>query len=184
MPRLQAIPVDQATGETAALFTAVTKKLGRVPNMVATMAQSPAVANAYVGFSGALAAGQLPRKLREQIALVVGQANGCDYCLAAHSMLGKLAGLSPEAVNAARQGQAEDAQASAALDFAARVVSDRGRVSDADIESLRAVGFNDGDIAEIVAHVALNVFTNYFNHLADPVVDFPAAPELVPTARV
>lgn len=178
MPRIQPVHPDAADAKTAELLAGVKKKLGVVPNLVSTMARSPAVATAYLGFSQALAGGTLPARLREQIALAVGQANGCNYCLAAHTALGQRAGLSPQDVAQARHGTAADGKEGAAVAFARKLVLDRGRVSDADVDGLRRAGFGDGEIGEVVANVALNLFTNYFNHVADTDIDFPAAPAL------
>lgn len=178
MSRLQAVDPAAATGKAQALLDAVGKKLGVVPNMMRTMAASPAVLEGYLGLSGALGAGRLPAKLREQIALAVAEANGCNYCLAAHSLLGKNAGLAESDVVAARRGDASDARAHAAIRFALAVVASRGGVEDAELERVRGAGFGDGELAEIVAHVALNVLTNYLNRVADTEIDFPKAPAL------
>lgn len=178
MPRIPTVNSDSASNEQQQVLNKVKKGLGLVPNLVSTLAQSPAAANAYLAFSGALAKGSLPAKLREEIALVVGETNSCDYCIAAHTMLGGKAGVSPDEALAARAAESADAKTQAALVFAQQLVSDRGIVSDADLAGLRAQGFTDGDIAEIVANTALNIFTNYFNHVAGTVVDFPAAPKL------
>lgn len=176
MPRIH--PVDQNSSDAAELLGAVKKKLGVVPNIVATMANSPAVAQAYLGFSQALAGGALPARLREQIALTVGETNGCDYCVAAHTALGQRAGLTESETCDARRGVSNDDRERAALEFAELVVLQRGLVADDDVERLREAGYTAGEIAEIVANVALNLFTNYFNHVAGTEVDFPAAPNL------
>jgi uncharacterized peroxidase-related enzyme len=178
MPRIPTINPDAASAEQQQILANVKKGLGLVPNLVATLAQSPAAAHAYLGFSGALAKGALPRQLQEQIALTVGEANSCDYCVAAHTLLGGKAGLSPAAALAARTAEATDPKTAAALVFAKKIVTERGQVTDADVASLRAHGFTDGEITEIVANTALNLLTNYFNHVAGTVVDFPAAPKL------
>jgi uncharacterized peroxidase-related enzyme len=146
--------------------------------MVSTMAQSPAVANAYVGFSHALSQGSLPAQIRERIALTVSEQNSCGYCLAAHSFLGKKVGLSEDEVVNARHGTSDEPKVAAALAFAAKVVEQRGQVTDADFAALRQHGFTDGEIAEIIANVVLNIFTNYFNVAAGTEIDFPAAPAL------
>jgi len=178
MPRIQ--PVDQNTADaaTAELLGSVKNKLGTVPNIVATMANSPAVAKAYLGFSQALSAGSLSPRLREQLALVVGETNGCGYCVAAHTALGKGAGLTEAETCDARRANSSCKKEQTALEFARKVVNDRGVVSDADVEQLRQAGYTDGEVGEIVANVALNIFTNYFNHVAGTEVDFPAAPSL------
>lgn len=178
MARIQPVDPNTADGAAAEILGAVKQKLGLVPNIIATMANSPAVAKAYLGFSDALSNGSLPARLREQLALVVGESNGCEYCVAAHTALGKGAGLSEAETCDARRAQASDGKEQAALEFAHRVVQDRGVVADDDVERLRQAGYTDGDIGEIVANVALNIFTNYFNHVAGTEIDFPAAPEL------
>lgn len=182
MPRIRPANPATAPADATKLLEGVKKKLGAVPNIIATMAQSPAVANAYLGFSQTLTTGTLPARLREQLALVVGEANDCEYCVAAHTALGKGAGLSEQETCEARRAEATDAKERAALAFARRVVLERGKVSDADVDAVRAAGYSDGEVAEIVAHVALNVFTNYFNHVAATEVDFPAAPTLCAAA--
>jgi uncharacterized peroxidase-related enzyme len=178
MPRIQ--PVEQKTADPAieALLGSVRKSMGTVPNLIATMANSPAVARAYLGFAQALAGGSLPRRLREQIALVVGEANACGYCLAAHTALGRRAGLTEEEAKEARRASSRDGKERAALVFARKVVQDRGVVTDDDVEQLRRAGYTDGQVGEIVANVALNIFTNCFNHVAATELDFPAAPDL------
>lgn len=178
MARIQPVNVQTAESVTVELLGAVKKKLGVVPNLISTMANSPAVAKAYLGFSEALASGSLPARLREQIALVVSETNSCGYCLAAHTALGKGAGLSEQEACDARLAVASDEKERAALEFARKVVQDRGVVSDADVEQVRQAGYTDGQLGEIVANVVLNVFTNYFNHVAGTEIDFPVAPAL------
>ncbi|QDU92614.1 carboxymuconolactone decarboxylase family protein [Lignipirellula cremea] len=178
MPRIQPVNRTTADSKTANLLGSVEKKMGQVPNIIATMATSPAVAQAYLGFSQSLSTGQLPARLREQIALVVGETNNCEYCLAAHTALGKGAGLTEGETCDARRAEAKDDKERAALRFARTIVNERGRVSDEDVQAVRQAGYDDGEIAEIVANVALNIFTNYFNHVAGTEVDFPVAPEL------
>ncbi|MFO1322476.1 MAG: carboxymuconolactone decarboxylase family protein [Burkholderiales bacterium] len=175
------VPVDpaRAEGRAQTLLAAVKSKMGVVPNMTRHMARSPAVLDAYLGFAGALAGGALAAGLREQIALATADANGCEYCLSAHTLLGKGAGLSAADLAAARDADASDPGAKAALRFAHALIERHGHVADADVAALRAAGFDDGAIGEIVANVALNVFTNYFNNVTRPVVDFPVvAPRL------
>lgn len=181
MPRLKPLIRTEATGKVRNLLDGVQKKLGSTPNVMLTMANSPAVLEAYLSFSAALARGSLPASLREQIALVVAESNGCDYCLAAHGALGRMAGLSDADIADSRRATSVDLKIEAVLTFAQQVVRERGRVSDADIERLRAAGFNDGYIAEIVANVVVNLFTNYLNHVAETDVDFPEVEALQPS---
>ena len=178
MPRIEPVDPTNATPEVTELLAAVKSKMGKVPNLISTMATSPSVANAYLGFSQSLSGGTLPARLREQIALAVGEANGCGYCVAAHTLLGKGAGLSEQETRDARQALPADEQERAALAFALEVVRSRGAVSDEAFDAVRRAGFSDGEIGEIVANVALNVFTNYFNLVARTDIDFPAAPSL------
>ncbi|MFA6961421.1 MAG: carboxymuconolactone decarboxylase family protein [Opitutaceae bacterium] len=175
MSRITAIDPAQASGKTAELFTAVKSRLGLVPNLARTLGHSPAALEAYLGFSGTLAKGVLSAKVREQLALTIGETNSCDYCLSAHSLMGKGAGLSPEAIIDARLTRAEDPKTDALLKFAALVVEDRGLVSDEALASMRAAGASDAEIIEVIAHVALNTLTNYTNHIAKTVIDFPKA---------
>ena len=176
--RIIALDPSQATGKNAELFAAVKSKLGVVPNLMRTLGQSPAALEAYLGFSGALAHGVLSAKVREQLALAIGETNACDYCLSAHSLLGKGAGLSPEAIIDARRVHAAEPKTDALLKFAAAVVEARGLVSDDALAAVRAAGASDAEIIEVVAHVALNTLTNYTNHVAQTAIDFPKAAAL------
>ena len=173
-------PVKRNTNSQAReLMDEMEQKMGRVPNIVATMAQSPAVAKAYFEGSQALAEGSLSARLREQISLVVSEIDQCDYCVAAHSFLGGKAGLNQSDLLDARHGVAADEKTNAALAFARKIVENRGHVNDEDLEQVRRAGFTDGEIVEIVADVCMTIFTNYFNHVAGTEVDFPHVPLLV-----
>lgn len=175
MSRIETINPANATGKAKELLDAVKSKLGMTPNMMLSMANSPAVLDAYLKFSGSLGTGDLPAKTREQIALAVGQANSCDYCLSAHSTIGKMVGLTAEQILESRRGSSTEPTTDAVLRFTRQLVDKRGLVSDADLAAVRGAGWNDGAIAEIVANVALNIFTNYFNHVAETEIDFPRA---------
>ena len=173
MPRLKAIETAEAAPKAKAFLEGVQKKLGMTPNLMRTMANSPAVLEAYLGLGNALGKGTLSAKLREQIALTVGELNECQYCLSAHATLGKIVGLGDEEIADSRRGVSPDRKTEAALQFARKVVTERGWVSDDDVASLRAAGTTDAELAEIVGAVVLNIFSNYFNHVADTEVDFP-----------
>jgi uncharacterized peroxidase-related enzyme len=166
-------PVTTPTGKAAELLDVVKKKLGMVPNMMAALANSPAALEAYLNFSGALGQSSLSPALREKIALVVSEINGCDYCLAAHTKFASMYKVSDEDIAASRKGSAQDPKEHAALTFSAKLVKSNGNVSSKDVDALRAAGFDNGGIADIVAVVSLNVFTNYFNHTANTEIDFP-----------
>jgi uncharacterized peroxidase-related enzyme len=171
--RLPAIQTETANGKAKQLLEAVQSKLKMTPNMTRVMANSSAVLEGYLSFSGALAGGSLPAKLREELALVVGEQNACQYCVSAHTAIGKLTGLTDVEIEQARDARSNSAKSAAALFFARQVLASRGQVTDADFEAVRQAGFGDGEIGEIIANVALNVFTNYFNLAAATDVDFP-----------
>jgi uncharacterized peroxidase-related enzyme len=173
MSRL-AIPARDDVPETSKpILDAVHKQLGVVPNLFRLIAASPAVLQGFAANNGALGK-TLDVKTRERIALAVAQVNGCDYCLSAHTYLGlNLAKISPEEVALNRKGESGDAKADAAVRFAAKVVRERGHVTDADIKAVRDAGFADSQIVEIVAVTAENVFTNLLNEVAGTDIDFP-----------
>ena len=178
MSRLPLVDPSQAQGKTHDLLAAVKSQMGRVPNLMKAMANSPAVLEGYLGLSGALGHGTLDPKIRERIAIETAETNGCGYCLAAHSLLGKLAGLDEDERLANRRGHSHDPKADAALKFARTLLERRGRVTEADVQEVKAAGFGDAEVAEIIAHVALNVLTNYFNNAVETPIDFPAVPPL------
>jgi len=156
------------------LLQAVNRQLGVVPNLFRLVATSPAALEGYLGMSGALAKGALPAPTRERIALAVAQVNGCSYCLSAHAYLGKnLAKLDDAEIAANRAGQSNDPKADAAVRFAVQVARERGHVSGADLQDVRAAGYSDAQLIEIVQHVALNTWTNYINEVAQTEIDFP-----------
>lgn len=173
MSRITPVDLETTHNGVRRNFGAVEKQLGLVPNMMRTMAVSPSALEGYLSFGGALRRGSLPIPLQEQIAIAVAEANGCDYCLSAHTALGRKAGISPGELEANRTARSDDPRTEAALRFAWAVLGERGAVSDDELARVRGAGFSDGEIAEIIAHVALNVFTNYFNRAAGTEIDFP-----------
>lgn len=175
MNRLPALDPATATGKSKTLLDAVQAKLGRTPNLMRTLANAPAALDAYLGFSGALATGALDAKIREQIALAVAEANVCDYCLAAHTAIAGMVGLTADEISKARDARSDQPKAAALLKLARSVVVHRGTVTDQELAAARAQGVTDGEVVEVVANVALNILTNYVNHVARTVVDFPAA---------
>ncbi|HNP61810.1 MAG TPA: carboxymuconolactone decarboxylase family protein [Nitrospirales bacterium] len=178
MSRLPAINPEHATGQAQRLLKGVESKLGFAPNIMRTMANSSSVLQGYLDFSGALSKGSLSPKLREQIALAVSEANDCQYCLAAHSAIGRSVGLSEEALGDSRRGESPDPKEATLLAFTRNVVTNRGWVSDEEVAKLRKAGFSEGDIVELIANISLTLFTNYFNHIAATEIDFPAVSEL------
>ncbi|GAB0115165.1 carboxymuconolactone decarboxylase family protein [Acidisoma sp. C75] len=173
MSRLTIPAGDDVPEASKPILDAVHKQLGVVPNMFRLIAASPAALQGFTGNSGSLAR-TLDVKTRERIALAVAQVNGCDYCLSAHSYLGlNLAKITPEEIALNRKGESGDPKAAAAVRFAAKVVRERGQVSDGDIKAVRDAGFSDGQIVEIIAVAAENVFTNLLNVVAQTDIDFP-----------
>jgi uncharacterized peroxidase-related enzyme len=180
MSRMQ-IPasIDAAPAASRPLLEAVKKQFGVVPNLFRLVSNSPAALEGYLGLFGALSKGSLPAATRERIALAVAEANSCGYCVAAHTYLGKgVAKLQTDEMLANRAGRSGDGTADAAVRFAAKVTRDRAQVTDADLRALRNAGYDDAQIIEIVLHVALNVWTNYVNKVAETEIDFPAVPML------
>ena len=171
-------PVTNPSDRSRKLLDGVEAKLGKIPNMMSTMAHSAATLDGFLKLSEALSKGELSGKAREQIALAVGQANSCDYCLSAHSAIGKMVGLSAEEIRDARLGSSEDAKVNGILKIATRLVETRGNLSDAEIADARSAGVTDAELSEIVANTAFNLFTNYFNHVAASDIDFPVVERL------
>ena len=173
MNRISQIDPTTATGKAQKLFTTVQSQLGFVPNLMRVLGNSPAVLEGFLSFSGALAAGLLSPKLRTQIALAVAEIDGCGYCLSIHTVLGGTTGLSPDEVTEARRVAASDEKSNAALKFVRAIMLQRGLIADCELLAARNAGLSDAEIVEVVAHVALNILTNYTNGVARTVIDFP-----------
>ena len=178
MPRIQ--PLDQNTADpaTEALLGSVRKSMGAVPNLIATMARSPAVAGAYLGFAQASRAARCPVVSASRSPWWSAKPTPAAIAWRRTRRRGRRSGLTEEETKEARRAASDDEKEQAALVFARKVVQDRGVVADDDVEQLRRAGYTDGEVGEIVANVALSLFTNYFNHVAATEVDFPAAPDL------
>jgi uncharacterized peroxidase-related enzyme len=155
------------------LLDGVQRELGMVPNLIRTMASSVTTLEAYLDLQATLTTGALSAALRERIALAVAQLNGSTYCLAAHAALGKTVGLSNQEIHDSRGGTSPVRSVDAALVFARRLITQHGAVDDDDLARLHGVGYRDDEIAELVATVALNIWTNYFNNLAGTEIDYP-----------
>ncbi|MFD6390345.1 carboxymuconolactone decarboxylase family protein [Nocardia sp. NPDC060259] len=176
MSRLPLVTADAADTEQGELLAEVHRQLGRVPNLYAAMANSPATLRGYLRLRDALSAGKLGAKTRERLALLIASDNGCEYCVSAHTMRAAKMGFTPEAIAATRAGDADNPHAEGVLRFAREVLRTGGRVSDEQLAAARNSGVSDGELAEAVGHVALNVLSNYFNHVARPELDFPLVP--------
>jgi len=174
MSRLLIPSVESSPAASVPLLDAVKKQLGVVPNLMKLVGNSPAALEGYLSLNGALGKGRLGAKTGERIALAIAEINRCDYCLSAHTYLAThVAKLDATEIGANRLGTSTDAKADAAVRFAASIAQQRGHVSSAEVENIKAAGYSDGEIVEIVLHVALNTLTNYVNSVAQTDIDFP-----------
>ncbi len=178
MSRIAPIDLKNPAAAVAPQLDAVRAKMGKVPNMIATLANSPVALNAYLALGDVAGKGALSAKERERIALTVGQANECDYCVAAHSLVGKLTGLSETEILAARRAQGTDARTSAIAGLADAIVRDRGLVATPVLDQARAAGLTEAELLEVLTVTVANILTNYANHLIQTDLDFPKAPVL------
>lgn len=168
------VRIEDAPEASRPVLEAIQKQIGSLPNIFRLVSNSPAALNGLTALQGALGKGKLPPATRERIALAVAEANGCDYCLSAHTDTGaKFAKLDDGEILANRRGTSLDAKAAAAVEFARSLTLSRGAVPASAIETVRAAGYSDGEILEIIAHVALNTFTNYVNEALGTEIDFP-----------
>ncbi len=174
MVRIASLDPSVALGRGKELLDSTKAQLGRVPNLYGAMAQSPAALDGYLAFRGALGKGVLNVQMRERIALLTASMNDCEYCVSAHTFRGGKIGISPDELAATQKSHSEDPKTASALRFVDALILQRGRISDSDFADLKSHNWSDEEIGEMVAHVALNVFSNYFNHIAKPELDFPA----------
>lgn len=174
MSRITPVQPEEAIGAVKTSFDAAKAAFGVVPNGFKVLGVSPAALRGYQRFAGALASGSLSKAEREQLAVLTAQRNECGYCLSAHTLAGRAAGLSEAELLASRQGHATDPRSGALLQFAAAVIDERGAVPDSALAAAREGGLSDAELLEVVAEVALNTFSNYVNRFADPDYDIPA----------
>lgn len=173
MARVAVIDPKSATGEVKQLLDAVQSGLGMVPNFIRVLANSPAALHAFLGLHGIAGSGTLDPQTRERIALTVAEQNACQYCVSAHTAIGRKMGLDTAEMLANRMGHSADAKAEAALTFARALVEDMGKVSATEFDAVRAAGHSDGEIIEIITHVAMNIFTNLLGKATLVEIDFP-----------
>ncbi|MDQ3203095.1 MAG: carboxymuconolactone decarboxylase family protein [Pseudomonadota bacterium] len=169
MSRIPTLNLEQATDTTRPLLEGVQKKIGFLPNVFQTLAHAPAVLTSYMQQSATLGKTSLSATEKEAIFLATSQVNGCDYCLAAHTMFAGKAGLSAQDILDARQGHLN-----AYATLAQQITESRGHLSGEQIEAARAAGINDAKLIEVIAHVASQTLTNYLNNVALTDIDFPA----------
>lgn len=178
MSRTRPLDKNKATPHVKEIFGQIESKLGKIPNIFLHLGNSEAALKGFMDLSDAAGRTSLDPRLREKIALTVGQTNNCNYCLSAHTAIAKGFGLQESDILEARQSHTADPKSQAILQFAKTVVEKRGLVDEKNISDLKAAGVDDKEITEIILVIMVNMFTNYFNHITDPVIDFPVAPEL------
>ncbi len=169
-------PIDPETaaGPAADLLAQVKTALGLVPNMAKAMANSPTLLTAYLALAGAVGNGTLPIGVRERLAISAAQLNRCQYCLSAHTYIGaNIAEVDPAELDAARKAQSNDPHVAALLQLSNDIAENNGDVSPESLDLARQEGVTDQEIGEVVANLALNVLTNYFNVLAGVENDWP-----------
>jgi len=176
MPYLDALTREAADAGNQVIFDQLKSKIGMVPNLYATYANSPVALKAILEFDGALKGGSFTNREIEAVALAIAEANECDYCLAAHTALGKMNGFSEEETIELRTLSIGDDKLRALIDLATSITVTRGRPEAAKIEAFLAAGYDKAALVELIGFVAVNTYNNYLNNIADTVVDFPAAP--------
>ncbi len=173
MSRINVVEQNEADSEQADLYTAITQALGTVPNFLKVFANSPTALKAFLGLHGIAGNGSLDGQTRERIALTLAEQNGCQYCVSAHTALGRKAGLDNTEMEANRAGGSEDSKASVAVAFARSLVEHTGDVTNAELKAVRDAGYNDADIVEIITHVGMNILTNILAKVSRVDIDFP-----------
>ncbi|MDX2265614.1 MAG: carboxymuconolactone decarboxylase family protein [Hyphomicrobiales bacterium] len=178
MPRIAPVEPANASPAVNAQYETAKAALGGVPNLIKIYGNSQHALGGFLALYAATAGSNFSHALREKIALAVGQVNGCDYCLSAHSAIARHLGVQPAQIEAARRGSADDAKEAAALTFAKAIADKRGQVSQAEFDAFRAAGWTEKDVVDLVAIVTLNVFTNFLGNTVETEIDFPRAAPL------
>jgi uncharacterized peroxidase-related enzyme len=173
MSRIAVVTTETANADQKALLDAIQSKLGMVPNFLKILAHSPDALKAFLGLHGVAESGSLDPQTRERIALAVAQENSCEYCLSAHSALGRKSGLSNDEMAANRAGSSQDAKAAAAVVFAQALNEHLGEVTQAEFDAVRNTGYSDAEIVEIITHVGMNILTNLIGKATRVEIDFP-----------
>ena len=173
MSRLNVVTPEQATGQTQALYDAIKRAVGGVPNIYQGIGNSPAALDSVLYVGAALGKGQLSAAEVEAVKLAVSEAYGCNYCLAAHTLLGKKAGLTDEQALSIRRGAPPQPKLAALVKFVNTALQPKGRIADGDLRAVKAAGYNDAQVTEALLTVAHTVFTNLFNRVHQPPLDFP-----------
>ena len=179
MKNLEALTKDQVNETNAAIFDDLNSKLNMVPNLYATTANSDVALKAILEYGNTLGGGALSAKDAEVVALTVSQLNGCNYCLAAHTAISKMNGISEEDTVAIRKSTFDgDAKLSALATLTKDLAENRGNASEANVQAFFDAGYSKGALVEVIGLISVNTFTNFLNNFAGTDVDFPAAPSL------
>jgi uncharacterized peroxidase-related enzyme len=173
MARINIVTPESANPEQKALYTAIQSQLGMVPNFLKVFANSPAALKAFLGLHGIAGDGSLDPQTRERIALALAQQNSCEYCLSAHTAIGRKAGLNGAEIEANRAGTSQDAKAAVAVKFARSLVANMGEVTTAELIEMRNAGYSESDIVEVITHVGMNILTNMLGKAGRVDIDFP-----------
>jgi len=178
MSKLDLIPIDQAQPQAQELLREIKNKLGKVPNIFAIMGHSNVALKAYMDFKAALSQGEINDRDAEIISLVVAQVNNCEYCLGAHTATSKMQGMSDEAILDIRRGKSADPRIQALIDLVAEIVRTRGKPSADAVDAFLAAGYSQAALIDVIGWISLNLYTNYFNHMAETPLDFPKAADV------
>jgi uncharacterized peroxidase-related enzyme len=173
MSRIATIEQTNANDEQKALLDAIQGQLGMVPNFLKIFANSPVALRAFHGLHGVANAGSLDALTRERIALALAQQNGCEYCVSAHTAIGRKTGLTGDEMAAARAGTSQDAQAAVAVGFARSLMEKKGEITTLELAEMRSAGYSESDIVEIITHVGMNFLTNILGKASRVDIDFP-----------
>lgn len=173
MSRINLVTTEAANDEQASLYEAIKSEIGMVPNFLKVFANSPAALRAFLGLHGIASEGVLDPLTRERIALGLAEQNACEYCVSAHTAIGRKVGLSSAEIEANRAGSSEDAKAAIAVKFARSLAENNGEVTTSELLEVRNAGYDDAEIVEIITHVGMNVLTNILGKASRVEIDFP-----------
>ncbi|MBT5073322.1 MAG: peroxidase-related enzyme [Kordiimonadaceae bacterium] len=173
MSRINTVTPETANLDQKNLLNAIEGQMGMVPNFLGVLAQSPDALKAFLGLHEIAAGGALDPQTRERIALVIAEENACEYCVAAHTAIGRKAGLTTSEIESNRAGSSQDARAAAAVEFARNLNEHKGDLTQAEFEAVRAAGYSDAEIVEIITHVGMNILTNLIGKAVQVEIDFP-----------
>ena len=180
MPRLHEVQQEEVSGEVAAIFQQATDEYGSIPNLFKGLANSPVGLKAYTGLDELISEGEFTDTEQAVVRLTVSQFNGCEYCIAAHSIQCQQLGLDREEILDIRRGTVENAKLQELISFTLSILREKGFVSDIELDAFREAGYTEAHIVEILTIIAQKTLSNYFNHINETELDFPAAPEIDP----